>query len=499
MGNGGEGERTKKGKRGKSHKQHQHHQSGQQVKIPIEGVKAVLGFRFDPKNPIEGVVDLIDDDLQILNTWERMTSLEKQRVVVFNVEDVDKVTHELRRLNISVKLPTEETAKKAMAKFVMAMEQGVADVKASREAEEAEEPEPELVNVFVGLHDPSLEELVVYHVLKKNLALFHAHSRMTEKFFFVAAYFCWYSSSSWMVGLTLVVLFVFLALSEIERIQRFRASLCTMLFKAFSSEKDASYVEWKADSFISAVLLVTLTSGTEWYIFIVFFISLPYLFGYLEDWVTDISDFHSVSRLRVGFTYLNKIVLGLVSLYSWSSLLLVAALFFQEIATLAIKLAIAFTSLLISTLLRGFLWFVPERMKLSFAAWIRKPLNLGITIFTFAFIQLYTVWATWDWEYGGVLRPVLLMVSLHFIPFDLLVFILELAMAVGLSPYLLLNWIVHKMFGINNNEDDAGDTSTNAHPSASTSSSSSANDNFLEKLYRQQEEERRRQAEDYSR
>mmetsp|Transcript_30717 Transcript_30717/g.37944 ORF Transcript_30717/g.37944 Transcript_30717/m.37944 type:complete len:535 (-) Transcript_30717:458-2062(-) len=300
-----------------------------------------------------GVVDLVNGKKELISHWGSLSRERKQAVLFVPKEKVLGLFRYLQRaFDVRSEVPKGSVIEKLQASFILHMEEAYQNQKLWRKQRnlnpdsfhEDESSSFEFDHVLFSMKEPSPPELAVLMVLKGNLELSYAKANMHWNFSMLLMFYAWYFSESYILAFLLIATIFFFIYTQISAVAAVREYLCYMIDASFAAKGDPKYVNWKANWFLTSILLLTFSCVLiPEYIWIFLVISLiPYALIVFEEedpyQIDDILGESGVRKWKHRLTFFNTILLACFTYYEWEPLILVAAIFFSEASTLVFQL-----------------------------------------------------------------------------------------------------------------------------------------------------------------
>ena len=280
----------------------------------------------------------------------------------------------------------------------------------------------------VELMNPTFAEVMVLNSIRENLLLAAVKQDLHKQVFFITNYIVWQVLFTWMGWFAAILgVFVvnFLASSALPQCVQVIAAGCRLADLIFIApgQRDASIVEWQAETWITGFLLM-ITASRSWYAFIVFLLCLPHALKFIESKSVGFHDTNALIRIRKFFGFVNKLVLLYWAWSKWSAIALVCLLFFPELSTILIGGAFALTGLALQKTIALCAIIVhktvPAHIREAADRW-RRTWHGSLVLYVAFFLFLaWIVWGTWQWKWGGIARFLVLAVSMVVIPSGIL-------------------------------------------------------------------------------
>ncbi|OQS00358.1 hypothetical protein THRCLA_05991, partial [Thraustotheca clavata] len=280
----------------------------------------------------------------------------------------------------------------------------------------------------------ALERKVLFGVVAKDI-----HRKAS----IVALYFVWMSSWPW-IGSGVFLLFLF---SNMTPCVKLRNASCNGLDVFFIHDSDPLQVEWQFHSYLTALLLLYLSQGSNItaYIIIAIMLAIPYGVSALKKFAKGLEDQTALDKILYGLSFFNKLILVYYCWSSYSSLIMVAVLFFHSAALSIASISILGVGVGIELATQLVQRFIPPQYLDAFATWKSKSKwNSFFVAILPVILGLLTIWWTWEWTslFGGFIRLMTVLIMTQVIPASLLAVFAQLAFLAIALPLQLIQTIL---------------------------------------------------------
>ncbi|EQC39885.1 hypothetical protein SDRG_02542 [Saprolegnia diclina VS20] len=294
------------------------------------------------------------------------------------------------------------------------------------------------------LEHVSIETIGVLVALERKLLYAVIGKDMHRKCAVTVLYLVWTSSWPYLgVAGYLLVLF-----SNLGPCTWLRNTTCAYLDAFFLHGPDPLHVEWYFNSYLTALLLLYTSHDAHVavYIILAIVLALPFGVSALKNSYADGADDHSaLDKITSALSLLNKLILVYYCWSSYSSLLMVAALFFDTAALSLASVSFLGVAVVLELAGRAFLRIVPPAYVEAYTEWKEQSrwhaLGAGLVPVAVAAIVLY---ATWDWTsmFGGFVRLVTVLALSQAVPAGHLATLAQLAFLAIALPLQLVQLVL---------------------------------------------------------
>ncbi|KDO20838.1 hypothetical protein SPRG_14068 [Saprolegnia parasitica CBS 223.65] len=294
------------------------------------------------------------------------------------------------------------------------------------------------------LEHVSIETIGVLFALERKLLYAVVGKDMHRKCSIAVLYLVWTSSWPYLgMGAYLLVLF-----SNLGPCTWLRNTSVEYLDAFFLQGPDPLHAEWYFNSYLTALLLLYTSHDAHFtvYIILAIVLALPFGVSALQHSYADGVDDHSaLEKITSALSFINKLILVYYCWSSYTSLLMVAALFFDTAAISLASVSFLGVAVVVELAGCGLLRIVPTAYVEAYTLWKERSqwhaLGAGLVPVAVAGIVLY---GTWDWTsmFGGFVRLVTVLALSQVVPAGHLATLAQLAFLAIALPLQLLQVVL---------------------------------------------------------
>ncbi|OQR91456.1 hypothetical protein ACHHYP_04676 [Achlya hypogyna] len=294
------------------------------------------------------------------------------------------------------------------------------------------------------LDDISVEKISLLLALERKIFFGVVAKDMHRKAAIAMFYFVWVSSWPWLGGGA----YLLVLSSNLTPCMLLRDATCRGLDAFFIHDKDPMQVEWHFNSYLTALLLLYTSKGTHVsaYVVIAILLAIPYGISALKSALAKgAADRAALEKITAATSLLNKLILVYYSWSSYSSLILVAVLFFDVAALSIAGVAFIGVSYAVKTASQLVVRLVPARYINAYESWkLRSKWNAFAVSLLPLVLAALVVWGSWDWSspYGGFVRVVTALALTQVVPAGLFTILAQLVFLAIALPLRLIQSVL---------------------------------------------------------
>ncbi|CAK4442429.1 unnamed protein product [Aphanomyces euteiches] len=320
----------------------------------------------------------------VITIWREMTKEDKTVLLALDEEDIIHARRRFQQRFPQYEIPpismNSEEVSSIQALFLHAME-----------TKQGQIAPHEQLSIEAAMMVFYLEERLLFSIVRRDI---------NRKSSIVLLYFIWTSSWPWL-GLSVAL---FITFSSMTTCQLIRDGFCSTIQWFLIQHEDPFHVEWHAHSYITALLLLLLSTGSNMsvYITIGVLLVIPHIVFALKSkmFAQGAADQAALDRIMSAMSLINKIILVFYCWDSYSSLFMVVALFFVDIVLALLTLSFQISAELLYVCRIFIVRMIPQALWSRYEAWIESNRYGALVIGLFPSIfGALVVYYTWDWSF----------------------------------------------------------------------------------------------------
>jgi len=269
--------------------------------------------------------------------------------------------------------------------------------------------------------DMTFETVGILLALEQRILKRICCGRVMRRAWAVSCFLAWLSPGRVMRCLMLLSIAV-LGLAKVDPVPSFRNNLKKLAMSFFENEQAASKAEWKADCYMSALMLMRLVKTMEHYFVVLVLTLFPFIVSSIEAYSSSEHDQRVLGYVRDVVGYFNKVVLLWFARGSYIAMILVVGAFFPDLGIWT------FSTLLLGTAVGArfvgrMVWkLFPEQLKRRLTRlWSVRLFKICVQL-ALAVCGIAIIYMTWDF-------PLLWSLPIHSFVTLFLLFVLPIEVA----------------------------------------------------------------------